>query len=42
MFVEGLRKSGASPNEAAKRLVQRVLDAGTLDNVSVIIVYFSW
>ena len=41
-FVEGLRKSGVNPTDAAKRLVQKALDAGTLDNVSVIIVYFTW
>jgi len=41
-FVENLRKSGTSPTDAAKFLVRKVLDAGTLDNVSVIIVYFSW
>jgi len=41
-FVDGVRKSGNSPTEAAKLLVRKVLDAGTLDNVSVIIVYFNW
>ena len=41
-FVEGLRKSGVNPTDAANRLVQKALDAGTLDNVSVIIVYFTW
>jgi len=41
-YVESIRKSGISPTDAAKMLVRRVLEAGTLDNVSVIIVYFSW
>lgn len=41
-FIESMRKSGVNPTDAAKRLVQKALDAGTLDNVSVIIVYFTW
>jgi len=41
-FVENLRKTGSSPTDAAKQLVRKALEAGTLDNVSVIIVYFSW
>jgi len=41
-YVESLRKEGTSPADAARLLVRKALDAGTLDNVSVIIVYFSW
>jgi len=45
-FVANLHKGGGkgslSPEEAAQMLVKKALDDGTLDNVSVIIVYFTW
>jgi len=41
-FIENTRKNNVSPTDAAKMLVRKALEAGTLDNVSVVIVYFNW
>jgi len=41
-YITPLHKSGKNPTDAAKQLVNRALEKGSLDNVSVIIVYFTW
>src|SRR5690606_2090862 len=41
-FVEGLRREGKSPEEVAKCLTKEALDRNSLDNVSVIVVFFRW
>ena len=41
-FCEEQRQKGKSPTEAAQALVRRAIEAGSLDNVSCIVVYFTW
>ena len=41
-FIAQRHKAKVSPKEAAQQLVEKAIKDGTLDNVSVIIVYFSW
>ena len=41
-FVAQRYKAKVSPKDAAAQLVEKALKDGTFDNVSVIIVYFSW
>jgi len=41
-FVSSRYVNGVSPEDTARQLVEKALKDGTLDNVSVIIVYFSW
>jgi len=41
-FVVKCRKEGKTPSETAQLIVKHSLDLGSLDNVTAIIVYFSW
>jgi len=41
-FVAKYKKQGKNPTEIAKLIVEYALDQGTLDNVTVVIVFFTW
>jgi len=37
-----LRSSGMGPSDVAKSLIKNALERGTMDNVTVLVVYFDW
>src|SRR5687767_9225351 len=40
--VAAERSRGAGPEKVAEKLAQKSFDAGSQDNISVIVVYFNW
>jgi len=41
-FIATCKSEGKSPSETAELIVKHSLDLGSLDNVTAIVVYFSW
>jgi len=37
-----LRSAGMSPEDVAKALIKTALERGTMDNVTLVVVYFDW